>query len=54
LPSVKKKSKDKNHWLRMLAKANPDKKDECRTIWNEAQELTLIFSAILLPKSNIK
>jgi len=46
----KKESKETKHWLRMLAKANPDKKDECRTIWNEAQELTLIFSAILLPR----
>jgi len=46
----KKESKETKHWLRMIAKANPDKKDECRSIWNEAQELTLIFSSILLPK----
>ena len=48
----KKEAKETKHWLRMLAKANPDKKDECRTIWNEAQELTLIFSAILLPRKD--
>jgi four helix bundle protein len=46
----KKESKETKHWLRMLAKANPEKKEECRTLWNEAQELTLIFSSILLPK----
>jgi len=48
----KKEAKETKHWLRMLAKANPDKKDECRIIWNEAQELTLIFSAILLPRKD--
>jgi four helix bundle protein len=47
----KKESKETKHWLRMIAKAIPDKKSECKTLWNEAQELTLIFSSILRPKN---
>lgn len=46
----KKESKETKHWLRMIAKANPDKEENCRLLWNKAQELTLIFSSILLPK----
>lgn len=46
----KKESKETRHWLRMLAKANPDKKEECRKHWQEVQELVLIFSSILIPK----
>jgi four helix bundle protein len=46
----KKESKETKHWLRMIARANPDRKDECKELWNEAQELTLIFSSILSPK----
>lgn len=48
----KKESKETKHWLRMIAKANSNEKDECRKLWSEAQELTLIFSSILLPKNN--
>ncbi|MBI4812315.1 four helix bundle protein [Candidatus Falkowbacteria bacterium] len=43
----KKESKETTHWLRMIAKANQDKKDECRKLWKEAHEFTLIFSAII-------
>ena len=43
----KKESKESKHWLRMILKANPNKKDECTVLSKEAQELTLIFSAIL-------
>jgi four helix bundle protein len=46
----KKESKETKHWLRMIARANSNKKDECRELWNEAQELTFIFSSILSPK----
>lgn len=42
----KKESKETMHWLRMIAKANLDKKEECRKLWKEAHELALIFSAI--------
>ena len=43
----KKESKETKHWLRMVMRANPDKKDECTKLSTEAQELTLIFSSIL-------
>ncbi len=46
----KKEAKETRHWLRMIAKANPDKTDECRKLWREVHELALIFSAILRPK----
>jgi four helix bundle protein len=48
----KKESKESKHWLRMIARANPDRADECRPLWGEAQELTLIFSSILSPKKS--
>ena len=44
----KKEAKETKHWLRMLAEANPDRRDECQNLFKEAQELTLIFSSILL------
>jgi len=46
----KKESKETKHWLRMIAKANPGRQAECQKLSREAQELTLIFSSILLPK----
>jgi len=46
----KKESKETKHWLRMIAKANPSRRDECQKLLREAQELSLIFSSILLPK----
>ncbi len=42
----KKEIKETKHWLRMIAKAIPEKRQECAEIWKEAQELTLIFSKI--------
>ena len=46
----KKESKETKHWIRMIARANKDKRDICKKLWAEAQELTLIFSSILSPK----
>jgi len=46
----KKEAKETKHWLRMIAKANPSRRDECQKLFKEAQELSLIFSSILLPK----
>ncbi len=43
----KKEAKETLHWLRMIAKANPSAQDRCRKLWQEAHELTLIFSAIV-------
>ncbi|TSC93507.1 MAG: hypothetical protein CEN89_44 [Candidatus Berkelbacteria bacterium Licking1014_7] len=42
----KKESKETKLWLRMLAKVNPEIQEKYRKFWQEAQELTLIFSAI--------
>jgi len=46
----KKEAKETKHWLRMIAKANPNKSKNCHQLWQEAQELTLISSSILLSK----
>ena len=46
----RKEAKETMHWLRMIVKANPEKTNEGRTLWKEAKELTLIFSAILNTK----
>ncbi len=44
----KKESKETCHWLRMIAKANSEYINQCRKLWQEAHELTLIFSKIIL------
>ncbi len=43
----KKEAKETTHWLRMIANANPNKKEQCRKLWQEAHELVLIFSKII-------
>ena len=43
----KKESKETTHWLRIIAKANPEKQEHCRVLWKEAHEFVLIFSSIL-------
>ena len=43
----KKESRETRYWLRLLAKTNPDAKEKCRVLWQEAHEFLLIFSAIL-------
>lgn len=42
----KKEIKESGYWIQLIAKANADKEDECRKLWKEAHELTLIFSKI--------
>lgn len=43
----KKEAQETKHWLRMLSKClENDKKPEIRKLWQEAQELTLIFGKI--------
>lgn len=44
----RKESNETKHWLRMISTANPDRKNDCRKLWKEAHELTLIFSKIFL------
>lgn len=43
----KKEAKETKHWLRMIAKTEPALIDKARILWQEAQELTLIFSTII-------
>lgn len=43
----KKEIKETRHWLRLLARTNPEKKEKLRILWQEAQELLLIFSKII-------
>ncbi len=42
----KKEVKESRHWLRLLARSNPERIKEIREFWKEAQELLLIFSKI--------
>ncbi len=41
-----KEAKETRHWLRMMAAAVPESRDEARTLYKEAKELNLIFAAI--------
>jgi four helix bundle protein len=43
----KKEARETMHWLRMLVAADNSNRTECRVLWQEAHELTMIFSAIL-------
>ena len=42
-----KEAKETKYWLRMISYATPEHKEESRRLWKEAQELNLIFSAII-------
>ncbi len=42
----KKESHEAKHFIRMIAVAIPELKDEARELWNEAKELNLIFNSI--------
>ena len=43
----KKESKETEHWLRMISKANPSTNMESEKLWKESHELLLIFSSII-------
>ena len=43
----RKEAKETMHWLRMIAKANPNKSDNCRSLYKESQELVWILSSII-------
>lgn len=49
--TCRKESRESKYWLRMIAAAVPEMKDEARTIWREAKELNLIFSKIFRSSS---
>lgn len=40
----KKEARETKHWLRMVAKIVPTLKEEIQGLWQEAQELNLIFN----------
>ena len=42
----KKESMETKYWLRVLSQTSPALTKDCRVLWREAQELTLIFSTI--------
>ena len=44
---AKKESNETKHWLRMITKAAPQANDMAKKLWQEAHELTLIFSKIV-------
>jgi four helix bundle protein len=43
----RKEARESKHWLRMIAAAIEEAKDEARVLWHEAKELHLIFVAII-------
>ena len=43
---AKKEIKESKHWLRLLVRTNPERREEIKKLWQEAQELLLIFSKI--------
>ena len=43
----KKEAQETKHWLRMAAQCLPNNKEEIRKLWQECQELTLIFQKII-------
>ncbi|NQU23639.1 MAG: four helix bundle protein [Candidatus Nealsonbacteria bacterium] len=42
----KKEARESKYWLRMVAKAAPESKENARTLWQEAKELHLVFASI--------
>lgn len=42
----KKEAMETKYWLRLLVKTNELFSEECKSLWKEAHELTLIFSKI--------
>ena len=44
----KKESRESKHFLRMSAIAAPEMKDRAKILWQEAQEINLIFNSIYI------
>lgn len=49
---AKKETKETKYWLTMVAHIAPSLKDEARVLWKEAQELNLIFAAVIRNSKN--
>jgi four helix bundle protein len=43
----RKEARETKHWLRMIARALPESKEQARGLWQETKELHLILSKIL-------
>ncbi|MEK7182491.1 MAG: four helix bundle protein [Patescibacteria group bacterium] len=50
----KKEAKETRHWLRMIARANPELRDICKILYQESKELQLIFISIIKKSKNNK
>lgn len=48
----KKECKETKYWLEIIARANEEHANQCRILWKEAQELTMVFSKIILTLEN--
>ncbi|MCX6739866.1 MAG: four helix bundle protein [Candidatus Parcubacteria bacterium] len=48
----KKEAKESKYWLDLISKANPEIKEDCQKLRQEAHELTLIFSKSILTIEN--
>ncbi len=42
----RKEAGETKHWVRMIARANNNKKNECQVLWKETNELVMIFAKI--------
>lgn len=42
----KKEARESKHFLRMIATASPENKDQIKKLWLEAKEINLIFNSI--------
>lgn len=42
----RKEIQETKYWLELMAKSNPEEKDNLRNLWKEAHELSLIFNKI--------
>jgi len=51
---VKKEAREAKHWFRMIVVAVPELKQDARILWKEANELNLIFNAIVKKINNKK
>ncbi len=48
----KKESREAKYWFRVIAKIYPESQESARKLWKEAQELNLIFAAIINNKKD--
>lgn len=48
----KKEAQETKHWLRMIVRYDDNLSEQARRLWQEAQELTLIFGKIVSTLNN--